>query len=202
MNDGIERRFLTSGGVRVTKPARRAGASIATVEGMAVVWDAMSHDLGGWREKIVAGAFTDALRSAAMPILGLYDHEVGGLLASTAVGTMRLVEDGTGLRFAIDLPNTTLGHDVLALVERGDLGGASIGFRPDRKAMQWSKSAAGEPICTIRRVAALREVSLVALPAYPQTTAAVTATTKPTTPAQQRCRQAMQKMRQAVAAVG
>ena len=78
MNDSIQRRFLAAGGVRVTKPARRAGDSIATVEGMAVVWDAMSHDLGGWREKIAAGAFTDALRSAAMPILGLYDHEAGG----------------------------------------------------------------------------------------------------------------------------
>jgi HK97 family phage prohead protease len=202
VNDGIERRFLTSGGVRVTQPARRAGDSIATVEGMAVVWDALSHDLGGWREKIATGAFTDVLRSAAMPILGLYDHEVGGLLASTAVGTMRLAEDGTGLRFALDLPNTTLGRDVLALVERGDLAGASIGFRPDSKAMAWSKGSSGGPICTIRRVAALREVSLVALPAYPQTTAEVTAAAKPETPAQQRCRQAMEKMRQAVAAAG
>ena len=202
MNDSIQRRFLAAGGVRVTKPARRAGDSIATVEGMAVVWDAMSHDLGGWREKIAAGAFTDALRSAAMPILGLYDHEAGGLLASTAVGTMRLTEDGTGLRFAIDLPNTTLGHDVLALVERGDLGGASIGFRPDRKAMQWSKGAAGEPICTIRRVAALREVSLVALPAYPATTATVAVPSRPETATQRRSREAVEKMRWAAAMTG
>lgn len=202
MSDGIERRYLASGGVSVTKSTRRAGDSIATVEGLAVVWDSLSHDLGGWRERIASGAFADALRSATMPILGLYDHEVGGLLASTAVGTLRLQEDGTGLRFAIDLPNTTLGRDVLALVERGDLGGASIGFRPDAKAMAWSKGTGGGPVCTIRRVAALREVSLVALPAYPATTAAVAAPARPETATQRRCREAFEKMRRAVAMAG
>jgi HK97 family phage prohead protease len=202
MNDGIERRFLASGGVSVTKPTRRAGDSIATVEGMAVVWGSLSHDMGGWRERIASGAFTDALRSAKMPILGCYDHKVGDLLASTAVGTLRLAEDGTGLRFAIDLPNTTLGRDVLTLVERGDLAGVSIGFRPDRKAVVWSKGSSGGPVCTIRRVADLIEVSLVALPAYPQTTAVVASPSSPETAAQRRCREAVEKMRRAVAMAG
>ncbi len=58
----------------------------------------------------------------------------------------------------------------------------------------------GGAIYTIRRVAALREVSLVALPAYPATTASMAAAARPETAARQRCREAMEKMRRAAAA--
>ncbi|MFM9937529.1 MAG: HK97 family phage prohead protease, partial [Novosphingobium sp.] len=44
-------------------------------------------------------------------------------------GTLSLAEDARGLAFAIDLPATTLAADILALAERGDLGGMSFSFR-------------------------------------------------------------------------
>jgi hypothetical protein len=55
----------------------------------------------------------------------------------------------------------------------------------------------GRAIYTIRRVAALREVSLVALPAYPATTASMATAARPETATRQRCREAIRRMRRA-----
>lgn len=78
-------------------------------------------------ETIKAGAFAGSLRSAR-DILALVDHDPGRVLARTKSGTLRLAEDSKGLSFSLDLPDTTAGRDVLALAERGDLGGMSFGF--------------------------------------------------------------------------
>jgi|APCry1669188879_1035177.scaffolds.fasta_scaffold13698_4 HK97 family phage prohead protease len=198
----IERRFLATGGVGMTvTTARLAGDNIGTVEGYASVFDTLSHDLGGWRERIAPGAFATALRATDFPILALYDHTIGSVLGSTANGTLRLTEDTKGLRFALDLPDTSAGRDVLALVTRGDVAGASFGFTVSKRGSEWMKGTGGVPVKVVREVKALREISIVALPAYP---AAYTmaAPTKPETPTQARCRQAVEKMRQAVAATG
>jgi len=198
----LQRRFLATGstGMRVA-PARRDGDNIGTVDGYAAVFNSLSHDMGGWRERLAPGAFANALRATDFPILALYDHAFGNLLGSTANGTLRLTEDNIGLRFSLDLPDTSAGRDVLALVQRGDLPGASFGFTLDKRGSEWVKGAGGMAVNVIRQVKALREISVVALPAYP---AAYTmaAPTKPETPTQARCRQVVEKMRQAVAATG
>jgi HK97 family phage prohead protease len=41
---------------------------------------------------------------------------------------LKLAEDAKGLSFELSLPDTSLGRDLLALAERGDLGGMSFGF--------------------------------------------------------------------------
>lgn len=78
-------------------------------------------------ETIRAGAFAASLRSGK-DTLALIDHDPGRVLARTRSGTLRLSEDTRGLAFDIDLPDTSAGRDVLALAERGDLGGMSFGF--------------------------------------------------------------------------
>lgn len=112
-------------------------------------------------EEIRSGAFADSLKSGDK--LALLDHDTGKLLARTKSGTLKLAEDSKGLHFEIAVPDTTLGRDVLALAERGDLGGASFGFIATRDA--WAGS-----LRTLQAVD-LREISIVsAWPAYPQTT--------------------------------
>lgn len=49
-------------------------------------------------------------------------------MARTRSGSLRLTEDSQGLAFDLDLPDTQAARDVLALAERGDLGGMSFGF--------------------------------------------------------------------------
>lgn len=80
-------------------------------------------------ETIARGAFTASLRGRD-DILALVDHDPRRVLARTRSGTLRLSEDTRGLAFDLDLPDTTAGRDVLALAERGDLGGMSFSFTP------------------------------------------------------------------------
>lgn len=85
-------------------------------------------DIGGrFVETIAPGAFSGSIR-ANPDILALVDHDPGRVLARTKSGTLRLSEDTRGLAFSLDLPDTVAGRDVLALAERGDLGGMSFGF--------------------------------------------------------------------------
>lgn len=97
------------------------------LEGYAATF-ASSADIGGrFVETIAPGAFSGSLRSRA-DVLALVDHDPGRVLARTRSGTLRLSEDSRGLAFDLDLPDTQVGRDVLALAERGDLGGMSFGF--------------------------------------------------------------------------
>lgn len=97
------------------------------LEGYAATFDNPANISGRFVETIARGAFTASLRSGR-DILALVDHDPGRVLARTRSGTLRLAEDTRGLAFSLDVPDTTAGRDVLALAERGDLGGMSFGF--------------------------------------------------------------------------
>ncbi|MXP28104.1 HK97 family phage prohead protease [Porphyrobacter algicida] len=151
----IERRFTTE--------LRALGRKL---EGYAATFNAEA-DLGAFRERIAPGAFRAAL---AGDILALLDHDAGKVLGRTRTGTLELREDGHGLAFAIQLPDTQSGRDVIALAERGDLGGMSFGFTVPEGGEAWQ----GET----RTLTAidLREISVVsAWPAYGGTEVALRA---------------------------
>lgn len=96
------------------------------LEGYAALFGVRAR-IGTTEEEIRQGAFTGAL-SSGRDVLALVDHEPGRLLARTRSKTLRLSQDSTGLAFDLDVPDTSEGRDVLALAERGDLGGMSFGF--------------------------------------------------------------------------
>ncbi|WP_374385115.1 HK97 family phage prohead protease [Dongia sp.] len=124
-------------------------------------------------EVIKPGAFADTLRSNG-DILALVDHDTSKVLGRTRSGTLKLIEDARGLEFDLSLPDTQLGRDMLALAERGDLGGMSFGFRVPAGGETWE----GKAKRTLTRVD-LAEISVVqAWPAYDATT--VQARTKAT----------------------
>lgn len=97
------------------------------LEGYAALFNSESRIAGRFVETIRAGAFAASLASGA-DVLALVDHDPKNLIARTKSGTLRLSEDARGLAFSLDVPDTTLGRDTLALAERGDLGGMSFGF--------------------------------------------------------------------------
>jgi len=94
--------------------------------GLSAVYD-RETSINGFRERIARGAFERMLSTDA-EVLALADHDPAKLLGRRSVGTLRLSDNGEGLGFEIDLPDTTAGRDVLALAERGDIGGMSFGF--------------------------------------------------------------------------
>jgi len=110
------------------------------------------------------GAFADTLRSGR-DVLALVDHDPGRLLGRTKNSTLRLAEDQRGLSFSIDIPDTQIGRDVLAMAERGDLGGASFGFRVPKGGDVWEGRNR-----TLIRVELIDVSAVIAFPAYPQTT--------------------------------
>jgi HK97 family phage prohead protease len=151
----LERRFATE--------LRTAGRRL---EGYAAKFGTEA-DLGTFRERIAAGAFRSSL---AGDILALLDHDAGKVLGRSRTGTLRLTEDSTGLAFSLDVPDTSAGRDVLALAERGDLGGMSFGFLVPEGGEDWQGRTR-----TLRSIN-LKEISVVsAWPAYEGTEIALRA---------------------------
>lgn len=127
--------------------------------------------IADFTETILPGAFRGSL-SPSRDVLALVDHDPAKVLARTKSGSLRLVEDPRGLSFSIDLPDTQAGRDVLALAERGDLGGMSFGFTVPKDGERWQGRKR-----ELRSVV-LHEISVVsAWPAYEGTTVQARAAT-------------------------
>ena len=139
--------------------------------GYAAVYGARSHDLGGFIEVIAPGAFTRSLREFP-DVQALYEHNPEKLLARTTNGTLRIQDDARGLRVEIDPADTSYARDLVALVRGEFIGGMSFRFRPFEGGDSWDYRAAPLPLRTLHSVQ-LAEVSVVAKPAYPDTSVAV-----------------------------
>jgi HK97 family phage prohead protease len=119
-----------------TRAATDIKAQGRKLTGYAAVFNQRASIGGEFTESIAPGAFRAALASNP-DILALVDHDSGKVLARTRSGTLRLSEDAHGLRYEIDMPETTLGGDLLALATRGDIGGVSFGFTVAPGGEQW-----------------------------------------------------------------
>lgn len=128
--------------------------------GYAVLFDTRSLDLGGFVEIVRPGAVDRALAAAA-DVRALYEHNPAAVLGRTPK-TLTLTKDARGLAFDLEPAPTQAGKDALALVTRGDITGASFGFRTHKDA--WRKDGA----VTIRELldVEILEISLTAFPAY------------------------------------
>lgn len=142
-----------------------------TLAGYAAVYGQDSREIveAGRRftERIAPGAFNETLASGADVKL-FYNHDSSMPLARTKSGTLKLKSDRNGLAFSATLPDTTLGNDVRALIERGDLTGEmSFGFHVVEDS--WSKDRSERLV----KRAQLVEVSIVQDAAYPQTSSSL-----------------------------
>lgn len=111
----------------------RAGIELRTgpgrrLTGYAAVFNSTANIGGRFTEEIAPGAFAQTL-AARNDVLALVDHDASKVLGRTKSGTLRLSEDVRGLAFDIQVPNTTLGADILEMAQRGDIGGASFSFK-------------------------------------------------------------------------
>lgn len=143
----------------------RASDEKRTLVGYAAVWNSETLIGGSFREKFVRGAFTKAIRG---DIWALFSHDVGRVIGRTKSGTLRLEEDDHGLRVEIDVPDTSDGRDLMALVDRGDISGMSFAFRATKQ--EWDDST-DVPSRTVYE-SELHEVTATAFPAYPDTSLA------------------------------
>lgn len=139
------------------------------LSGTAIRYGARSRDLGGFRERVMPGAATEAIQKG--DVMALDEHRHDRYLGRTSNGTLRLTDSGTELRYEVDLPDTAIGREVAALAERKDYKGSSFGFRAKPDAVKWTKDDDGLPLRSIHGFALVRDVGPTISPAYEATTA-------------------------------
>ena len=137
--------------------------------GYAAVFNRLSENLGGFREKIAPGAFAKTIQSADVRLLINHD---GLPLARTKSHTLTLVEDADGLRFEalMDTSDPDV-QRIIPKMKRNDLNQMSFGFYTvSDKWEHPAEKSSKESIRTLLEVD-LFDISIVTFPAYPQTSA-------------------------------
>jgi uncharacterized protein len=116
-------------------------------------------------EEIAEGAFEESLKTR--DVVGLWSHNTSQVLGNTKSGTLRVENSKIELRFELDIPDTTVGNDAWALIQRGDVDGVSFGMKVTKE--KWSSEEREEGKLYKRSIlnAELYEISPVAFPAYP-----------------------------------
>jgi HK97 family phage prohead protease len=150
-------------------PELRGEGKTASIRGYAAVFNQLTEDLFfGFRERIMPGAFTKAIRDKD-DVRGLVNHNPSQLLGRTKSNTLRLREDERGLVYDIDPPDTQMARDLMVSMRRGDMDQSSFGFRV--RGEEWKR----ENSKMVREVTdvELFDVSVVTYPAYKATSANV-----------------------------
>lgn len=144
-------------------------SSIGQIEGYAIVWDTPSTNLP-FTEIIQKGALDGVDLSQT---LALYDHDFANVLGRVDADTLTLNIDDHGLHFVLEIPDTTLGHDVYTNIKNGNLRGLSFRFTIAENSERW-QHIDGQPTRIISKFDTVREISLVSVPAYDDTSVEVT----------------------------
>lgn len=138
------------------------------MRGYAAVWESLSGNLGGFRERIKPGAFASAI--AKGNTVCLRDHDSSKVLGSVDNGTLILTEDETGLRFEAILPDTQEARDSEVLVRDKYVKGCSFQFTTEKD--EWENTSEGR-VRTLVQIRELFDVGPVTFPAYPDTSVAM-----------------------------
>ncbi|PEZ05558.1 HK97 family phage prohead protease [Bacillus sp. AFS018417] len=138
------------------------------ITGYAAVFNSKTS-IGGWFEEIIEpGAFARSL-SENGDIRALFNHNWDNVLGRTKSGTLRLEEDERGLKFEIELPNTSVGRDLAESMSRGDINQCSFGFWITEETWDYNV----EPSLRTIHEVELYEISVVSIPAYDDTEASL-----------------------------
>lgn len=163
MSEKICRRFIEATRASV----RMDGDATKKIEGYASVFyngqPGTEYDIYGdgyLFERILPGAFDRAIRED--DVRALENHDVNRVLGRSKAGTLRLSVDTIGLRYEIDVPNTTVGRDLSENLAIGNIDGSSFSFVVTDSAV---RKEGGKRILEIAGVR-LFDVGPVTFPAY------------------------------------
>lgn len=138
------------------------------VEGYASVFNSQTLIENYYYEEILPGAFTHTL-NGSFDIRCLFNHNWDKVLGRRSAGTLLLEEDEHGLRFEVELPQTSYAKDLAISMQRGDIGECSFLF----DVVSQEENFDGEkPLIRIKECK-LYEVSIVTLPAYDEAKASM-----------------------------
>lgn len=135
---------------------------VKKIVGHAGVFNQLSENLGGFREKVAPGAFAKTIQEA--DIRALWNHNIDIVLGRNRANTLSLEEDDKGLAFRILPPKWA--DNYCETIDRGDVSQMSFAFRTIRD--EWQNEEGKESLRILHEVE-LFDVSPVTYPAYPQT---------------------------------
>ena len=158
-NNNMERRSFTATELRAIEDEK----GLRHIVGYAAVFNSLSENLGGFREKIEPGAFRDSI--TADDVRALWNHDSNYILGRNKSGTLALSEDERGLKIDVSPPDTQWARDLMVSIDRGDVDKMSFGFRTLDD--DWN-AVNHEEVRTLKKVQ-LFDVSPVVFPAYPDT---------------------------------
>ena len=138
----------------------RAGDKPLIVEGTAIVFDSPAN-MCGYTEYIARNAL-DGVNLDNITLL--VNHDGAGIPLARSPKTMTLTVTDNGLEMRAELPDTEQGRSVHAAIQRGDLSEMSFAFDIGEQTFDEQKRE-----CTITKIAAVYEISIVNRAAYPQT---------------------------------
>jgi HK97 family phage prohead protease len=153
----IEIRTFPAGELRFVSDSDRP-----RIEGRAIVYDALSEDLGGFREKFAPGSVR-----LDDDLLALFDHDTSMVLGRASAGTLEASDGPDGVDMTAYPPDTTWARDMRVSMERGDIRHMSFRFIPIEDDWQ----VVGDIVVRTVTEAEVIELSVVSMPAYPQTSA-------------------------------
>ena len=156
--------------LRDAAPDPETGAERFEFVGHAAVFDSLSENLGGFRERIMRGAFRNVLDQ---DVRLLVNHDPNLPLARG--DALELTEDPTGLHVRAQIrSDLSYARDLRINLEEGNVTQMSFAFGSDVEDT-WTEDEDGRLIRTIKRFGSLFDVSPVTFPAYPATDAGVRA---------------------------
>lgn len=141
--------------------------------GYAIKFGQRSKKLGNYYEIIDARALDGV---DLTDVKALVDHDYSKVLGRTLSNTLSLEIDNVGLKFEIELADTTYANDLYKSIERGDVNECSFGFQineTDRNSTTVERIDSDTYLRTVKKIKELREISIVSLPAYENTNAEI-----------------------------
>lgn len=138
------------------------------ITGYASVFNSKTS-IGEFFDEVIApGAFSKSLANNS-DVRALFNHNWDKVLGRTKSGTLRLFEDDRGLKFEIDLPDTSVARDLAESMARGDINQCSFGFFATGESWDYTSDPALRTVTEVE----LYEISIVSIPAYEDTEAAL-----------------------------
>ncbi|MEW4224022.1 HK97 family phage prohead protease [Rossellomorea marisflavi] len=134
------------------------------ISGYAAVFNSKTSIGDFFEEVIEPGAFARTI-SENGDIRALFNHNWDHVLGRTKNGTLKVEEDNRGLKFEVELPNTSLARDLAESLRRGDINQCSFGFYATNDTWDYEV----EPAVRTLNEVELYEISVVSIPAYEDT---------------------------------
>lgn len=171
------RRLSTRPELRMESEVREDGTTLRYVSGYAVVFEQYSKP---FRNDIVEIISRTAFDNTDMSdVVMLVDHSrlVGDVLARSknGEGSLEISIDDIGVKFRFAVPDTSVGRDVVALIERGDITECSFAFLARKDSWRHDMMVEGKryKVRRIEDVARLSDLSIVVKGQYSQTSVGI-----------------------------